>query len=68
MKLTYWISALLLAMALGHWAAVEAGVQADQEDAAALSSREFVAQVICGPGKTAVWRNNYEHDCLKELP
>lgn len=67
MKLTYWILALLMTLGVGHIAA-KGSAEADLEDAAALSSREFVAQVICGPGKTAVWRNNYEHDCFKELP
>lgn len=68
MKFTPWILALLLAMALGHWAAVEAGVQADQEDAAALSSREFAGQVLCGKNAVAVWTDDKEMDCFKELP
>lgn len=68
MKFTPWILALLLAMALGHWAAVEAGVQADQEDAAALSSREFAGQAVCGPRATAVWTDDKALECFKELP
>lgn len=67
MKFTPWIPALLITLGMGHFAA-RANAEADQEDAAALSSREFAGQAVCGPGKTAVWRNNYEHDCLKELP
>lgn len=67
MKLTYWILALVITLGVGHIAA-QASTEADLEDAAALSSREFAGQAVCGPGKTAVWRNNYEHDCLKELP
>jgi len=67
MKLTYWITALLITLGVGHIAA-QASTEGDLEDAAALSSREFAGQAVCGKGKTAVWRDNYEHECLKELP
>lgn len=68
MKFTPWIIALLITLGLGHLAAQADSAQADREDAAALSSREFVAQVICGPGKTAVWADDKTLTCLKELP
>ena len=67
MKFTPWILALLITLGMGHFAA-RANAEADQEDAAALTSREFVAQVICGKGKVAVWFSDTQHDCLKELP
>lgn len=67
MNLANWIFAIAITLGVGAIAA-QADAEADQEDAAALSSREFAGQAVCGPGKTAVWRSNYEHDCLKELP
>lgn len=67
MKLTYWILALVITLGVGHIAA-QASTEADLEDAAALSSRDFVAQVICGKGKVAVWISDTQHDCLKERP
>lgn len=67
MKVTYWILALLITLGVGHIAA-QASAQADEEDAAALSSREFAGQALCGKGKTAVWTDDKEMDCFKELP
>lgn len=67
MKFTPWILALLITLGVGHIAA-RANAEADQEDAAALSSREFAGQVLCGKGKTAVWTDDKEMDCFKELP
>lgn len=67
MKLTYWILSLFITLGVGHFAA-QASVEADLEDAAALSSREFAGQAVCGPGKTPVWRDNYEIECFKESP
>ena len=65
MKFTPWILALLIALAMGHFAA-RADAEANLEDAAALSSREFAGQAVCGPGKVAVWLDEKEHECLKE--
>lgn len=67
MKFIPWILALLITLGMGHFAA-RASAEADQEDAAALSSREFAGQALCGKGKTAVWADDKEMDCLKELP
>lgn len=67
MKFIPWILALLITLGMGHFAA-RASAEADQEDAAALSSREFAGQALCGKGKTAVWADDKEMDCFKELP
>lgn len=67
MKLIYWIFALLMTLGVGHIAA-KGSAEADQEDAAALSSREFAGQALCGKGKTAVWTDDKTLTCLKELP
>ena len=67
MKVTYWILALVITLGVGHIAA-QASAQADEEDAAALSSREFAGQALCGKGKTAVGTADKEMDCVKELP
>jgi len=67
MKLTYWILALFITLGVGHIAA-QASVEADLEDAAALSSREFAGQAVCGPRATPVWADNKTLECLKELP
>lgn len=67
MKLTYWILALVITLGVGHIAAL-ASTEADLEDAAALGSREFAGQVVCGKGKTAVWDDDKTLTCLKELP
>lgn len=67
MKLTYWILALLMTLGVGHIAA-KGSAEADQEDVAALSSREFAGQAVCGPRATAVWADDKTLECLKELP
>lgn len=67
MKVTYWILALLITLGVGHIAA-QASVEAELEDAAALSSREFAGQVLCGKNAVAVWTDDKEMDCFKELP
>lgn len=67
MNLTNWIFAIAITLGMGHFAAL-ASAEADQEDAAALSSREFAGQALCGKGKTAVWTGDKEMDCFKELP
>lgn len=67
MKLTPWILALLITLGLGHFAA-RADAEADQEDAAALSSREFAAQAVCGPRATPVWTDDKSLECFKESP
>ena len=67
MKLTYWILALVITLGVGHFAAW-ADAEADIEDAAALSSREFAGQVLCGKNAVAVWTDDKEMDCFKELP
>jgi len=67
MKLTYWILALVITLGVGHIAA-QASTEADLEDAAALSSREFAGQAVCGPRATPVWTDDKTLECLKELP
>ena len=68
MNLTPWIFGLVITLGMGTIAAQADSAQADREDAAALSSREFAGQAMCGKGAAAVWSSNYEMDCLKELP
>lgn len=67
MKFTYWFLALIITLGVGHIAA-QASVEADREDAAALSSREFAGQAMCGPRATPVWTDDKSLECLKELP
>ncbi len=67
MKFIPWILALLITLGMGHFAA-RASAEADQEDAAALSSREFAGQAVCGPRATAVWTDDKALECFKELP
>lgn len=67
MKLIYWILALLMTLAMGHIAA-KGSAAADEEDAAALSSREFAGQAMCGKNATPVWTDDKTLECLKELP
>lgn len=67
MNLTNWIFAIAITLGVGAIAA-QADAEADREDAAALSSREFAGQALCGKGKTAVWTDDKEMDCFKELP
>ncbi|MBS7777661.1 hypothetical protein [Acidovorax sp. CCYZU-2555] len=67
MKFIPWILALLITLGMGHFAA-RANAEADQEDAAALSSREFAGQVLCGKNAVAVWTDDKSMDCFKELP
>lgn len=67
MKLTYWISALLLTLGVGHFAA-----RADSADAepgpTPLTRQESGAQAACGPGFAAVWADAVSHECFKESP
>lgn len=67
MKLTYWILSLFITLGVGHFAA-HGSTEADLEDAAALSSREFAGQAVCGPRATPVWTDDKTLECLKELP
>ena len=67
MKFIPWILALLITLGMGHFAA-RASVEAELEDAAALSSREFAGQAMCGKNAVAVWTDDKSMDCFKELP
>lgn len=40
---------------------------ADQQDAEALSSRDWAGQKVCGPNKTAVWEDDKTLRCFKNL-
>ena len=50
-------------LAAAHAQAVEQ--LADQQDAEALSSREWAGQQVCGPHATAVWTGDKEMQCFK---
>lgn len=67
MKFTPWISALLITLSVGAIAA-KGSTQADRETAAALSSREFAGQEICGQHATPAWTDDQSLECWKELP
>lgn len=67
MKFIPWILALLITLGMGHFAA-RASVDAELEDAAALSSREFAGRALCGKGATPVWADDKTLECFKELP
>lgn len=66
MKLALWIFAALITLGVGAIAA-RGSAEADREDAAALSSREFVGQEICGPHATPAWTDDQILECWKEL-
>lgn len=68
MKFTPWIIALLITLCAGSWAAYADSALADLEDAAALSSREFAGQAMCGLRATPVWADDKTLECFKELP
>ncbi len=42
-----------------------AAAEADQQDADALSSREWAGQQVCGPEATAVWLDDKTIECLR---
>lgn len=67
MNLTPWILALVITLGVGAIAA-QASTEADREDAAALSSREFAGQAMCGPRATPVWTDDKSLECLRNLP
>lgn len=40
---------------------------AEQEDANALTSREWAGQQVCGPDRTAVWDDDKSLRCLRNV-
>lgn len=68
MKYAIYLIAFVIALGMAAVAGHEADVQAaDQEDAEALSSREWVGQQQCGPNATAVWEDDKTLLCLRHV-
>jgi len=63
-----WMAALAVVLAVGGLAAQpDTESEADQQDAEALSSRDFAGRALCG-NRTPVWLDDKTLDCLKETP
>ena len=63
--ITTWLVAMAVTVAMGAAAAhYDADATADAQDAEALASRAFAAQVVCGTGSTAVWLDDKTLQCL----
>ena len=45
----------------------DAEATAAQQDAEAMTSREWVGQQVCGPHRTAVWEDDKTLTCLRTL-
>lgn len=63
---TFWFAAGVLTLALGGMAAHESP-EALQEEADALTSRDFAAQQVC-QGQPFSWENDKTLVCHKEAP
>lgn len=59
--------ALLLCIAFGAFAAADNEAEADREDAAAISSRDWAAQQVC-QGRPFTWEDDKTLVCHRELP
>lgn len=67
--LACWTVALAVTVAMGAAAAYyDAEDTANTQDTAALASRAFAAQVVCGTGSTAVWLDDKTLQCLAHSP
>ena len=67
--LACWTVALVVTVAMGTAAAYyDAEATSDAQDAEALASRAFAAQVVCGTGSTAVWLDDKTLQCLAHVP
>ena len=64
---TFIILAVILAAFL-YAAHSDAEATAAQQDAEAMTSREWVGQQVCGPHRTAVWESDQVLTCHRELP
>lgn len=64
---TFIILAVILA-AFFYAAHSDAEATAAQQDADAMTSREWAGQQVCGPHRTAVWESDQVLTCHRELP
>lgn len=64
---TFIILAVILA-AFIYAAHSDAEATAAQQDADAMTSREWAGQQVCGPHRTAVWESDQVLTCHRELP
>lgn len=64
---TFIILAVILA-AFIYAAHSDAEATAAQQDAEAMTSREWAGQQVCGPHRTAVWESDQVLTCHRELP
>lgn len=70
-------AALVAVFAVFFWAQADdahqignpqsAAAQAAQEEAEAITSREWAGQQVCGPHATAVWENDQTLLCLRNV-
>lgn len=67
MKEAVWLIAAVIALGVGAVAGHEAEALADQQDAEALSSREWAGRQVCGPNATAVWEDDKTLQCLRHV-
>ncbi len=68
MSTTTWLVAMAVTVAMGAAAAHYDDAAADTQDAAALASRAFAAQAVCGTGSTAHWLDDKTLQCLPHGP
>ena len=67
--ITTWLIAIAVTMAMGAAAAYyDTEATADTQDAAALASRAFAAQAVCGQHSTAHWLDDKTLQCLPHGP
>lgn len=64
---TFIILAVILA-AFIYAAHSDAEATSAQQDAEAMTSREWAGQQVCGPHRTAVWESDQVLTCHRELP
>ena len=66
-KAAAWIAAIVMTLGVGAVAGSDVEAEADREDAAALASREWAGQQVCGPNKTPEWLDDKTLRCLRHL-
>ena len=64
------IAAIVLVLGVGYLAAEESVEfdNAEEQEAAALSSREWAGRAVCGPGREPEWLDDMTLRCLRPLP
>lgn len=67
MKGAIWIIAFVIALGVAAVAGHESEALADQQDAEALSSREWAGRKVCGPNATPVWESDKTLLCLRHV-